>query len=328
MLRRWGARAVQYGLVVVVAFSLNFLLPHLAPGDPVTFLYGGEVAGLTDAQISALQGEYGLDQPLAAQYVDYWADLVRGDMGLSVQHNRPVVDILLGRLPWTLALILPAALLSAAGGTLLGALAARRRGTATDAGVTGATLLLDAMPGFWIGMVLIALFAAELGWLPSFGAAPLVADPGSWAWLWGVAKRLILPTATITLATLGGTVLLARGSMLTALREPYVLLAEAKGASERRVVYRHALRNALLPVYTNLTLALAVMFSGAVVVETVFSYPGLGRLTYQATIARDYPLLRGAFLLLTLGVVLANLLADLTYPLLDPRVRRPGAGEG
>lgn len=325
MARRLLGRLGQYALVILVAFSLNFLLPHLAPGDPVAYFYQGVSGGLSEEQLAGRRASYDLEASLPDQYVDYWTGMLRGDLGISVEHNRPVTAVLADRLPWTLALVLPAALLAATAGTLLGAAAARRRGSGTDVALTSGTLLIDAMPGFWIGMVLIAVVSAELGWLPSFGAVPLTGDPGSLAWLVEVGRRLILPAATITLATTGGTFLLARGSMLTTLDEPYVLLARAKGAPPRRVVYRHALRNALLPVYTNLTLVLASVLSGAVVVETVFSYPGLGRLVYQATLARDYPLLRGAFLLLTVGVVAANLLADLTYPLLDPRVRRPGA---
>lgn len=324
MARGLSGRLGQYLLVVLVAFSLNFLLPHLAPGDPVSYVYEGAGAELTEAQAEELRASYDLHAPLPVQYVDYWAGIMRGDLGVSVRRNRPVVEILANRVPWTLALVLPAAVLAATAGTLLGATAARRRGRGTDVALTSGTLLIDAMPGFWIGMVLIAVVSAELGWLPSFGAVPLTGDAWSLSWLGEVGKRLVLPTATITLATVGGTFLLARGAMLSALDEPYVLLAHANGAPPRRVVYRHALRNALLPVYTNLTLVLATMLSGAVVVETVFSYPGLGRLVYESTLARDYPLLRGAFLLLTLGVVLANLVADVTYPLLDPRVRRRG----
>lgn len=323
--RRWLPRGGQYLLVVLAAFTLNFLLPHLAPGDPVAYFYRGDGGALDAAQLDALRITYGLDGSLPAQYLDYWAGLVTGDLGISVQHNRPVLGVLLDRLPWTLLLVVPAALTSVTVGTVLGAVAARRRGTPTDVGLTTGTLLLDAMPGFWIGMVLIGVFAAELGWLPSFGAVALSGDAGL-GYLRGVALRLILPVTTLTLATVGGVFLLARGSMAMTLDQPYVLLAHLKGVASWQITYRHALRNALLPIWTHLSLMLAVLFSGAVVIETVFAYPGLGRLLYDATVARDHPLLRGAFLLLTLGVVGLNLVADLTYPLLDPRVRRPREG--
>jgi peptide/nickel transport system permease protein len=321
-LRRALSRAGQYALVLWVAATLNFALPHLAPGDPVNYLYGGEAGNLTPEQLADIRADYGLDRNLIEQYGAFWAGLTRGDLGLSVEHNRPVLDVLLDRLPWTLALVGIATALSAGIGTLLGAVAAWRRGSRRDAGLVAGVLALDAMPGFWIGMLLIAVFAVELGWFPSFGAAIITATGA--AWLGQVLQRLVLPVATITLAALGAIFLLARAAMVSVLDEPFVRLARAKGLTERRVAVRHVLRNALLPVYTNVTLSVGTLLSGAVVVETVFAYPGLGRLIYNAVIARDYPLLQGAFLLVTIGVVAANLVADLSYPLLDPRVRRRG----
>ena len=320
LLRRWAPRIVQYGLVIWVAATLNFALPHLAPGDPVDYLYGGDTGDLTPAQLAQIRAGYGLDQSLLAQYSAFWSGLARGDLGLSVQLNRPVTGVLIERLPWTLALVGTGIALSAVLGTLLGALAAWRRGDRTDAGLVVGVLAVDAMPGFWIGMILIAVFAVGLEWFPSYGATTITAEGA--AWFAEVASRLVLPVATITLATLGAFFLLARAAMVSVLDEPYIRLAHAKGLSERRVALGHALRNALLPVYTNLTLAVGALLSGAVVVETVFAYPGLGRLIFEAVVVRDYPLLQGAFLLVTLGIIGVNLLADLTYPLLDPRVRR------
>lgn len=326
MTRGLVGRVGQYALVLVVAASLNFLLPRLAPGDPVTYLYGGASGALTETQLDQLRAAYHLDGSLAEQYLGYWRGLAQGELGLSVSRNRPVTAVLAEHLPWTVLLVGTASILTVLVGTLAGAVAAWRRGRRRDVGLVAGLLALDAMPGFWIGMILIAVFAVQLGWFPSFGAAPIVGAEGL-AWVAEVAHRTILPVLTIMLATLGTTFLLARGSMLSALGQPYVRLAEAKGVPHRGVAYRHALRNALLPVYTRFMLNLGVLVSGAVVVETVFAYPGLGRLIYEAVLARDYPLLQGAFLLVTVGVVGANLLADLTYPLLDPRVRRPGPAQ-
>lgn len=314
------ARVGQYTLVVWVAATINFALPHLAGGDPVDYRYGGEVQGLSTAQLDEIRASYGLDRPIATQYAAFWAGLVRGDLGVSVQFNRPVADVLADHLPWTLALVGTATALSALIGTLLGAWAAWRRGSRTDRATVTGVLALDAMPGFWIGMLLIAVFSVQLGWFPSFGATTITGQ--GLAWFGEAASRLVLPVATMTLAMLGGFFLLARASTVAVLDEAYVRLARLKGISERRVAVRHALRTALLPVYTNLTMAFGAVLSGAVVVESVFAYPGLGQIIYGAVIVRDYPLLQGAFLLVTLGVVAANLLADLTYPLLDPRVRR------
>jgi peptide/nickel transport system permease protein len=314
-------RAAQYVLVLWTACTVNFALPHLAAGDPIDYLFAGEANALSEDGRQQLRADYGLDGSTLDQYVRYWQGLARGDLGTSVIHARPVTEVLLARAPWTIALVGLGSVLSAVLGTLLGVMAARERGRRRDVALVSGLLVLDAMPGFWVAMVLIAVFSVQLGWLPSFGAVPLEAV-GSVGWLTEVARRLVMPVATITLTTVGGTFLLARASMVSTLGQPYVLLAEAKGVSPRGVAYRHALRNALLPVTTNALLGVGVLLSGAVVVETVFSYPGLGRTVYDATIARDYPLLQGGFLLITLGVVGANAVADLLYPRLDPRVRR------
>lgn len=318
---RAAVRVGQYALVLWAALSLNFALPHMAPGDPANY-FAGDANNLSDARRAQIRAEYDLDGSLAAQYGRYWTNLASGDLGTSVRHSRPVTEVLGARLPWTAALVGTSILITAIIGTALGALAARRRGGRRDLILVGGLLLLDAMPGFWIGMVLVAAFAVQLGWFPSFGAVPLDVAAGSAAWMVEVARRMVLPVTTIVLATVGSTFLLARASVVSALEAPYVLLAEATGLSPARVLYRHALRNALLPIFTNVALSLGFLLSGAVVVETVFAYPGLGRMTFEAVTARDYPLLQGAFLLVSVGVVGANLLADLLYPLLDPRVRR------
>jgi peptide/nickel transport system permease protein len=314
-----AARAGQYALVVWAAVTLNFLLPHLAPGDPVQYLYGGDGLGLTPEAVAQVRAGYGLDRPLPEQYIAFWAGLLRGDFGSSVRFNRPVGDVLADYVPWTVALVGVATLLALLVGLGMGAWAAWRRGGRRDAAAMIAVLALDSMPGFWIGMILIAVFAVGLGWFPSYGAVAI--DGEGVAWLAAVAFRMVLPATTLALATFGGFFLFTRAAMVTVLDEPFIRLARAKGVPERRIALHHALRTALLPVWTNLTLVLGTLLSGAVVVETVFAYPGLGRLVFDAVTARDYPLLQGAFLLVTLGIVGANIVADLTYPLLDPRVR-------
>ncbi|NME78668.1 ABC transporter permease [Rhodococcus sp. 105337] len=313
-------RAGQYALVLWAAVTLNFALPYLAPGDPVEYLYGGDQQALDPRYIAQMRAEYGLDRPILEQYLSFWSGLLHGDLGISVQHNRPVVDVLWDKLPWTVALVGIGTLLAFLIGTLLGAWAAWRRGTGKETGTVVGILVLDSMPGFFIGMILIAVFSVTLGWFPSYGAAAITSTGGEW--LLEVASRMALPVATLTIAGIGGFFLMTRASMVGVLDEPFVRLARAKGASEFRVAVGHALRNALLPVYTTLTLTVGVLLSGAVVVESVFAYPGLGKLTFDAVTARDYPLLQGAFLLATVGIVAANIVADLTYPLLDPRVRR------
>ena len=312
-------RVGQYLLVGWAAATLNFALPHLAPGDPVDYLYAGETLGLAPELREQIRAGYGLDRSIPEQYGAFWAGLARGELGTSVQYNRPVVDVLMDHLPWTVVLVGLATVASFVIGTALGAWAAWHRGTRRDAGAVVAMLALGSMPGFWIGMILIAVFAVALGWFPSYGAAP--PDGSGIAWLGDVAARMALPLATLTLAGCAGVFMLARATMTTVLDEPFVRLARAMGLPEWRIAIGHALRNAVLPIYTYLTLELGVLLSGAVVVESVFAYPGLGRLIFEAVTVRDYPLLQGAFLLVTVGIIAANLLADLTYPLLDPRVR-------
>ena len=307
------ARIGQYALVLWAAATLNFALPHLSRGDPIVYLYG-ENGDLAPELLEEIRASYGLDRPILEQYGAFWANLVRGDLGTSVEFNRPVLDVLLDYLPWTVALAAVSTLLAFVIGVLLGTWAAWRRGTRRDAGTVVAVLLVDAMPVFWIGMILVAVFAVQLGIFPSYGAAAI--DGSGFGWLADVAAQMVLPVATF-----GGFFLLTRAAMVTVLDEPYVRLARAKGLTERRIVLGHALRNALLPVYTNVTLAVGALLSGSVVVETVFAYPGIGRLMFNAVTARDFPLLQGGFLVITVGIVAANLLADLIYPLLDPRVR-------
>ncbi|HEX7276532.1 MAG TPA: ABC transporter permease [Acidimicrobiales bacterium] len=286
--RRWLARLGQYALVLWVALSLNFLLPHLAPGDPIDFL-AGDTNSLSAEGRAQLERTHGVDGSVLEQYGRYWGRLATGDLGSSVRNGRPVAAVLVDKLPWTIVLMVTAAVVAALVAVVAGATAARRRGRRTDTGLVGAVLLVDAMPSFWIAMVLVAVFSVQLGWFPSFGAVPLDAAWPDPAWLVEAGRRLVLPVVAVVLSTVGPTFLLARAAMVSALESPFVLLAEATGLSPRRIVYRHALRNALLPVVTNLALTLGTIVSGVVIVETVFSYPGLGRQIYEAVLSRDYP---------------------------------------
>lgn len=314
--------SLQYAAVLLAAVCLNFALPRLAPGDAVDYLFPPELAGaISPEQRAQVLSEFGLDEPVLVQFREYLVGLAQGDLLLSVRYGRPVLDVLAERLGWTILLVGSAVLLATLIGTFLGFRSAWRRGSAGDTGVLSGVMLLDALPSFFLGMLLLLVFSVELGWLPTFGAQPTTAAGGV-ALLVEVAKRLVLPLVTLTLASIGPIYLIARSALLSELREDYVLMAEAKGLPAR-AVRRHAQRNALLPVSTVVLIGLGTLVGGAAVVETVFSYPGLGRLIYESVLARDYPVLQGAFLLLAVGVILANFLNDLLYPLLDPRVRRP-----
>jgi peptide/nickel transport system permease protein len=309
--------------VLAVALTLNFLLPRIAPGEPIDFMLGEDaLALLTEAEIKQAMREFGLDLPLTTQFYNYVRGVFTGDLGTSVSFGRPVWDVVLSRLPWTLLLMGWALAVSAFLGSLLGVLAARWRGGTFDIASLVAVIFVGSAPPFWIAMLLITLFAAHLGWLPSYGAAPLTAIPASWSWWQGVGLRLIMPVTALALVQTANILLTARSAMQIAMAQDYITFARAKGAGEGRVFYRHAFRNAVLPIYTNVMIGVGNLVGGALVIETVFSYPGVGSLIIEGVGARDYNLLQGVFLLATLGVVLANLMADLSYPLLDPRARQ------
>ena len=321
-MRHAARTSLQYAVVLFAAVCLNFALPRLAPGDAVDYLFPPEQAGAISPEARAqVLGEFGLDQPLTTQFGRYLAGLARGDLLLSVRYGRPVLDVLLERIGWTVLLVGSAVVLATLIGTYLGFRSAWRRGTAGDTGVLSGVMLVDALPPFFIGMLLLLVFSVQLGWLPTFGAQPSTSAVGL-SLVLEVARRLALPLVTLTLASIGPIYLIARSALLSELREDYVLMAEAKGLPAPQV-RRHAQRNALLPVSTVVLIGLGTLVGGAAVVETVFSYPGIGRLIYESVLARDYPVLQGAFLLLAVAVILANFLNDLLYPLLDPRVRRP-----
>ncbi len=316
------ASLLQYGLALFAAVVLNFALPRIAPGNPIDFLVPPELAGtLTPEQRQQVLSQFGLDQPVPIQFERYVAGLARGDLSYSVRYGRPVSEVLGERLPWTLLLVGSSVVLSGLIGTLAGFWSAWRRGRRGDVAALSAIMLIDSMPTFFVGMLLLLVFSVTLGWLPIYGALPGVRVSGGDLVI-EIARRLALPLVTLTLAGVGSVYLVARSALVSELREDYVQMAVAKGLSERGV-RRHAQRNALLPVLTVVLINMGALVGGATVVETVFSYPGLGRLIYESVISRDYPTLQGAFLLLSVSVIFANLLADLAYTLLDPRVRRP-----
>jgi peptide/nickel transport system permease protein len=314
-------RALQYLLVLVIAVTLNFLLPRFMPGNPLALIAGVDVGLLSPEQRAQLVADAGLDQPLIFQYFAYWGDLLRLDFGYSFRQSRPIVDMILERLPWTLLLTGASLVVSAVIGIIFGAISAWRRGRPSDVGLLSIMIALESLPSFWLGMLLVAVFAVQLGWLPSFGAVtPAGRLEGADAVL-DVVSHAILPVATLSVLSIPGVYLTMRYSTLSVLGEDFIRTARAKGASERRVLFRHVARNALAPVVTVLALRLGYAFGGTVVIETVFSYPGLGRLVFESVSGRDYPVMQAAFLVFTVAVLIANLLADMLYPLLDPRTR-------
>jgi peptide/nickel transport system permease protein len=311
----------QYLLVLWIAITLNFLLPRMMPGNPLALIAGEDINRLSAEQRAALIAQIGLDQPLAVQYIRYLQNSLQGDFGYSYQWNQPVLTLIGTRLPWTLLLAGSGLLLSTVIGVALGALAAWRRGGRRDVGTMVFFLFLESLPAFWVGMLLVALFAVRWPIFPTFGATTPWLSLSGWAYVADVLHHLVLPLATLTIVSVSGTFIVARSAMMAVLGEEFITVARAKGLAERQVLFRHALRNALLPIATIFTLNLAFAFSGATVIETVFSYPGVGRLIFEAVLSRDYPVLQAAFMMITVLVVIANIMTDAIYPLLDPRVR-------
>lgn len=314
-------------LVLAVAIVLNFALPRLAPGDPIDFLIPAEQANkITPEQRQELASSYGLHGSTWEQFGRYLANLARGDLGTSTRYGAPVKDLLGDRLPWTLLLVGSSVLLSTLIGAALGFRSAWRRGSGSDVRTLTGVMVLDSFPPFFVALLLVLLFSVQLRLLPVFGALPGSESTGL-AFAIEVVRRAILPIAALTLSGLGSAFLVARSAAVTELGEDYVTMAAAKGL-DGSGVRRHARRNALVPVWTVGMLNVGALFGGAAPVETVFAYPGLGRLIYESVLSRDYPVLQGAFLLIAAGVIAANLIAELVYPFLDPRVRRPGAVGG
>jgi len=321
-IRLVGVRAVTFLATLWVILSINFLIPRLMPGDPTLFLLGGDIETADPAVVETLRARYGLNHSLSTQYLLYWQNLLRGDLGYSLQRRQPVADVIAGKLPWTLLLGGTSLFLATVLGIGLGAWCTWRGRIFETAGL-GLAIGLNAMPAFWVGILLLANFASRPGSLPSYGAYTPWKDfaPFSTDWLWDVGQHLILPAVTLTLALVGDITLLTNAALRDVIPEPYLITARGKGLRERTVLFRHALRNAMLPLVARIGLMAGLMFGGSTLVESVFSYPGLGLMLYDAVIARDFALLQGGLLVIVLAVLAANTAADLLYRLLDPRLR-------
>jgi len=298
------------------AITVTFLLLRLLPGDPVTALAS---TNMDQATKQDLLDRYGLNESLPSQYVKYFVQLFHGDLGISFSQKQPVTEVLVSRLPWTLLLTGTALLVTVAVGIPLGVLAATRARSLVDrvlqvGGVVGQSLFVPS-----VGIFLLYVFGLRLGWLPIGGAV----DENVYGmdWYASVAAHLVLPCISLALVSLGSYVLTLRATLIDSLGEDYCDLARAKGMPQRTVVWKHALRNALLPTTTLLGLQLGFLVGGAVLTETIFAYPGVGRAIYDSVNRLDFPVLQGAFIMLAGTVVLANLLTDLTYGALDPRVK-------
>ncbi|MCK2238502.1 MULTISPECIES: ABC transporter permease [unclassified Crossiella] len=320
-------RLAFYLFTAWAAVTINFFIPRLIPGDPVTSLISRQQGAMSAENIQSLYVLFGLDgdQSIFEQYLDYVAQLLSGDLGLSFTFfPTPVSDVLAQSLPWTVILVGITTIASFLIGTGLGVLAGWRRGSWVDL-VLPVTTFLSSVPYFWLGLIAITLFAGIDGAFPASGGFEAGLVPG-WdlEFLGSALYHSILPAVTIIISSMSGWILSMRNMMVTVAAEDYVTVAHAKGLSESRVALSYAARNAVLPNVSGLALSLGFIVGGTLLVEIVFSYPGVGFQLFQAVGAKDYPLLQGIFLVITLSVLVANLLADLAYLALDPRTRKEG----
>jgi peptide/nickel transport system permease protein len=322
-----GRRIGFYLVTAWAAITINFFIPRLMPGNPVQILLS-RLSGngeLTPRMVRDLTIAFGLNTKtgLLGQYGQYWAQLFHGNLGTSITYYpSSVASVVAAALPWTVVLIGTATVISYVIGTVLGTLAAWRRGSALD-GLLPATTFLYAMPLFWLALVAIELFGVKLRWLPtSGGEAQGIPIAFTGQFLSSAIDHSVLPALVIVITLVASPLLGMRNMMVTTLNQDYVLVAQAKGLSQRRVMVMYAARNAILPTIANFALSLGFVVSGALLVEIVFSYPGIGYILLQAVGNEDYPLMQAIFLIITLAVLVANLLADLVYVLLDPRSRQ------
>jgi peptide/nickel transport system permease protein len=319
-LHRYVASRLGQSLILIfVVLTLGFLMIRAGPGDPVLYLYGAQ--SVSAETLANVRRQWGLDRPLSEQYLAYMRNLLQGNLGYSQVNQQPVRGMLTQILPNTLLLMGPSLLISAVGGVVLGSAASRRLNSSGDYLIGALSMVGYSTPPFWLGIIFIIVFATGLGWLPTQGMATLGSTAAGVARLLDVARHMVLPVGVLAWWYLAAFTRLTRASMLEESQKPYLMTARMKGLSESRVIYHHALRNASRPVLTILGLHLGTMFAGAVMTEVVFAWPGMGRLTFNAIIQHDYPVVLAVFIVIGIAVVLANLLIDLLYVILDPRIR-------
>jgi len=322
VLRRLGF----FVLTLWVAVTLNFLLPRLMPGNPALAVLGKFKGAVPPQALKALEAQFGLDthQSLITQYVHYVGDLASGNFGVSLttQPGTSVSQIVLHAIPWTLGLVGVATVLAFILGTLIGIVGAWRRGGRLDSILPPIFVIMTVVPYFWIGLILILIFGVKLHWLPYFFSYNYTLTPGfTWAFISNVLEHAILPGFTLLITTIGTWILTMRNTMITTLAEDYVRMARAKGLPGHRIMLDYAARNAILPNLTGFAMSLGFVVGGAILIEEVFNYQGVGYLLLQAVNNEDYPLEQALFLLITVAVLVAILLSDIATAILDPRTR-------
>lgn len=318
--RYLGRKVATLALTLYVTVSFNFLLFHVLPGNPVQML--ARSGHFSPAARTELIRLFGLNHPILVQYLIYLKNMLHGNLGFSYVYREPVTTVMGGAIGNTLVLVGTATVVTIIVGVVVGVIAASRAHTLTDASITVGSLALWSMPDFFTGMILIFLFGVWTHALPVSGIVTSGVTEGLWAHTLDVGRHLILPALTLVLVNAAEFSLITRNTLVDVLVEDYVVTARAKGLSRRRVVWGHALRNAMLPVMTATGLYVGMILGGAIQVETVFSWPGMGLLIYNSVEQRDYPVLEGCFFLFAIAVIATNFISDLLYHLLDARVRR------
>ncbi|WP_349359284.1 ABC transporter permease [Stappia sp.] len=314
-----GRRLVKAVFILLAIVILNFLLVHAAPGDPAMVM-AGEAGAADEEFVAQLREQFGLDRPLHEQLVSYVGNVAQGDLGFSYRQQRPVWDLMMERLPATLVLTLSAFVLALVGGVLMGTLAAMNVGRWGDTAITVIALLSYATPIYWVGLMLALLFSVNLGWLPAFGYETIGANLTGFARVWDIVQHMILPVVTLGLFYMAVYTRLTRASILEVRDMDFVKTARAKGLREGPIVARHILRNAILPVITFAGIQAGHLIGGSILIETVFAWPGLGRLAFDAVLQRDYQVLLGIFFITSVLVIVFNIITDILYSLVDPRV--------
>jgi peptide/nickel transport system permease protein len=319
-MRRYVLARLGWGVLIVIAILvLNFIIVHMVPGSPIDALLGD--FPVPPGYADQIRAEFGLDKPLPTQLGLYLVNLLQGNLGFSFANRLPVLDLVLARLGPTVLLMVPALLLAAVLGVVLGVTAAPRAGSVQDSALTALSLFGYSVPVFWLGQMLVIVFAIRLGWLPVQGMKDMRDDAAGFAAIPGVLRHLVLPAFSVMIFYIAIVARVARASVAEALHHDYVLTAKAKGLSRRTILWRHVLPNAMIPVVTVIGYNFGLSLTGAILVETVFAWPGIGSLFITSIANRDYPVLQGIFLVAAVSVVVINIVTDLLYALLDPRVR-------
>lgn len=316
-------RLLEFGLVFLLAISINFFLPRLMPGDPLKLIAGNAAPQLGQERADALRKQYGLDKPLHEQYVIYLKHLSQGDLGMSFRYSggKSVVEVLAENFRWTIFLVGVSLILALLIGSLLGIFSATRSGDAIDLSLLSTIYVLRSIPPFWLAMIFISIFAIQLKLLPA-GDSYTIPRLEGWENIKDIVRHAVMPITILTLAYIPTAFSVMRAAMFGIMDSDFIRTARAKGLPNRWVIFKHGLSNAFLPVLTSFMLDLGQLLGGVTVIEAVFNYRGIGNMMFEAVKSRDYPLLQGGFLLFTVTILILNIVTEFIYPYLDPRLRR------